>query len=24
VVRLFPGPTIDNRNQNDQCFIPGC
>ena len=24
VVKLFPGPTIDNRNQNDRCFLPMC
>ena len=24
VVRLFPGPTNDNRFQNDHCFLPMC
>jgi len=24
VVRLFPGPTNDNRSQNDHCFLPMC
>jgi hypothetical protein len=24
VVRLFPGPTPDDRNQRDVCFLPGC
>ncbi|HEY1384486.1 MAG TPA: hypothetical protein VGF43_12765 [Dongiaceae bacterium] len=24
VVKLFPGPTIDNRNQMDHCFLPMC
>lgn len=24
VVKLFPGPTIDNRNQQDRCFLPMC
>jgi hypothetical protein len=24
VVKLFPGPTPDDRNQRDVCFLPGC
>lgn len=24
VVRLFPGPTSNDRNDRDFCFIPGC
>lgn len=24
VVRLFPGPTSNDRNDRDLCFIPGC
>ena len=24
VVKLFPGPNSDNRNNRDLCFLPGC